>query len=191
MVGIDISQEAIDFCMENYALPHVEFKRMDFRKMVFENDSFDCVVSFETLEHIVEQEKFLQEVKRILRPGGLFLVSTPDKDHYCKGFNESESNPFHKKEFSRREFETLLKQHFRVDRMYGQVTAPHSENVVSPSCNEPQFKIYLRQVVVQNSILYKLFVIFSGKKKRYSPRPLDGRSGSVYLIGVCVNGVVT
>ncbi len=72
--------------------------------------AFDVVVSFETIEHFAEQAQFLQEVRRVLRPGGLFIVSTPDRDNYSP--SETPANPYHVQELTEAEFEALLRSRF-------------------------------------------------------------------------------
>ncbi|MBK8142717.1 MAG: class I SAM-dependent methyltransferase [Chitinophagaceae bacterium] len=44
-----------------------------------DNASFDVAVSFETLEHITDHDKMVAEIKRVIKPGGVLLISTPDK----------------------------------------------------------------------------------------------------------------
>lgn len=57
--------------------------------------SFDVAVSFETLEHITDHDKMVAELKRVLKPDGVLLISTPDKLNYSDkpGYH----NSFHKK----------------------------------------------------------------------------------------------
>ena len=45
----------------------------------FEDEVFDCVVSFQVIEHIKRDKLFVKEVMRVLRPGGKFIVSTPNR----------------------------------------------------------------------------------------------------------------
>ena len=79
--------------------------------------SIDVVVSFETIEHISEHEAFVHEVRRVLRPGGLFVVSTPDRDIYSG--EGAKPNPFHCRELGEAEFISLLARdfaHYRIGR---------------------------------------------------------------------------
>jgi glycosyltransferase involved in cell wall biosynthesis/SAM-dependent methyltransferase len=68
--------------------------------------SVDVVVSFETIEHIAEQELFLSEIRRVLRPLGVLIISSPDKENYSE--KTGHKNPFHAKELYHKEFEELL-----------------------------------------------------------------------------------
>ena len=78
----------------------------------------DCVVSFETLEHHDRHEQMMREVKRVLRPGGLLVISSPDK--YWISDVPKLRNPFHVKELYRKEFAELLAAHFAHVAMAGQ-----------------------------------------------------------------------
>ncbi|MBP7509979.1 MAG: class I SAM-dependent methyltransferase [Prolixibacteraceae bacterium] len=49
----------------------------DVRKLPFSNDSFDCVLSFQVLEHVANPFEAMQEIGRILKPGGVLLLSVP------------------------------------------------------------------------------------------------------------------
>jgi len=63
----------------------------------------DLVVSFETIEHHDEHEQMLAEVKRVLKPDGMAIISSPDKAIYTD--KPEYHNSFHVKELYREEFE--------------------------------------------------------------------------------------
>jgi ubiquinone/menaquinone biosynthesis C-methylase UbiE len=110
VVGLEIAPDAVEHARHSFARDNLEYMVGDVRKIPLGDDKFDVVVSFETIEHIYEQEQFVAEVKRVLRPGGLFIVSTPERDVYSPLY--SNANTFHKKELSKAEFEALLKRNF-------------------------------------------------------------------------------
>ena len=74
------------------------------------NAAVDVVISFETIEHFAEHDAFLREIKRVLKPDGVLLMSSPDRDVYSKG--EPTQNPFHVKELDKTEFHSLIKTYF-------------------------------------------------------------------------------
>lgn len=59
-------------------LPNVEFRQATVPPLPFANDSFDFVISFQVIEHIKRDLELVREVKRVLRPGGKFIVTTPN-----------------------------------------------------------------------------------------------------------------
>ncbi len=70
---------ACDMFPEMFRCPEVECRRADAREpLPYANDQFDAVVCVEVVEHLESQLGLFQEVQRILRPGGLFLFSTPN-----------------------------------------------------------------------------------------------------------------
>jgi len=80
-----------------------------------ESHSSDVIVSFETIEHLVDKEAFLIECKRVLRRGGKIVVSSPNRDG-----STGEPNVQHADEMNVDEFQTLIKSFFGNCRMYTQ-----------------------------------------------------------------------
>jgi SAM-dependent methyltransferase len=68
--------------------------------------SFDLVVSVEVLEHVEADELFVSEVCRVLKPGGRFIMTTPNGDFV------SNQNPDHKRHYKRKQLNDLLEKHF-------------------------------------------------------------------------------
>lgn len=109
VVGVEIDAGALQHAIAAYPRPNLTFLQGEALKIPLDDASVDLVVSFETIEHIMEHERFILEMKRVLRPNGVVMISTPDRDLYSVG---GYSNPFHLKETSREEFIELIKQHF-------------------------------------------------------------------------------
>ena len=116
VVGVDRSQEAIAYAKRRYGDPKAEFYVMDACELAFQHESFDLVCSFETIEHLGDVGAYLKGVVRVLRPDGLYLVSTP----CVKRSTRAPQNPFHTQEWSPRDFKALLETRFASVRLFGQ-----------------------------------------------------------------------
>lgn len=111
VIGVEHSEPTVHGAVANFPRPNLHFLPGDARALPLGNDCVDVVVSFETIEHFDRQDDFVREVRRVLRPDGRFIVSTPDRDIYSHP--GAMVNPFHAHELSRSEFVSLLRQSFR------------------------------------------------------------------------------
>jgi O-antigen biosynthesis protein len=120
VVGLDIAAEAVVHAKRTYgSVSNVEFHVSAATNLPHQDETFDIVVSFETIEHLTEadQATFVAEVRRVLRPDGLFIVSTPNQSNYAAG--REEPNPFHLHELDEAGFLRLLEP-FTIFTMYRQ-----------------------------------------------------------------------
>ena len=116
--GVDISQEAVAHAAERYAaLANLQYLQGSAAAIPLDDDSVDVVVSFETIEHLLEQEEMMAEIRRVLRPTGVLVMSSPNKEIYSDkaGYH----NDFHVKELYLGEFKTLLQRHFPAVEVSG------------------------------------------------------------------------
>jgi glycosyltransferase involved in cell wall biosynthesis/ubiquinone/menaquinone biosynthesis C-methylase UbiE len=118
VIGVDISKDAIGHANLKYKKDNLEFKVGSCSNIPINNASVDLVVSFETIEHHGEHDAMMSEIKRVLRPNGVLIISSPDKHEYSE--IPRYNNPFHVKELYRQEFEKLMTSHFKYVTMYGQ-----------------------------------------------------------------------
>lgn len=117
VTGVDISPEAVSNATEQYAGDNITFLQGSARAIPLPDASVDVVVSFETLEHLQEQEEMLQEIRRVLRDDGMLIISTPNKPVYNLSIDDNE---FHVKELERKDFIALLKTQFANITLLGQ-----------------------------------------------------------------------
>jgi SAM-dependent methyltransferase len=124
VVGIDVSQAAITHASERYQADNLEFQLADVCNLPFKDNEFECIVSFETLEHLEDQSGMLKEFRRVLEPGGFLLISSPEKAVYTD--RHKIENEFHVRELYRDELETLLTSQFPARRLLRQKLVFHS-----------------------------------------------------------------
>jgi SAM-dependent methyltransferase/glycosyltransferase involved in cell wall biosynthesis/GT2 family glycosyltransferase len=142
VVGIDISAEAVAHATHSYPAPNLTFIHGDARRIALPDASIDMVTSFETIEHFLDHGAFLSEVRRVLRRGGLFIVSTPDRDVYSPP--NSGANPHHIHELSRMAFRDLCAAHFANVALFTQTTIVGSvlaaDDPAAPGANRIVFE---------------------------------------------------
>ncbi len=127
VVGVDISPEAVLHATTHYLSAKVEFLVGSVAAIPVPGEGvFDVIVSFETIEHVGadDQLAFLKEVKRLLKPGGVFIVSTPNKYLYSDAPNYK--NEYHVREFYVEEFKAFLGNYFAHTVLLGQKIYPAS-----------------------------------------------------------------
>ncbi len=108
VTGLDIAPEAIAHAREHSAAPQVTFLEGSCLAMPLPDAAFDLVISFEVIEHLEDWHAFLLESRRVLAPGGVFLLSTPNRNYYAEARSVSGPNPFHVHEFTFDEFGAAL-----------------------------------------------------------------------------------
>ncbi len=123
--AVDISTQAIEHARQRYGqIENLEFHVADCTDLPFGDDTFDRIVSFETLEHLSRQDELLAEFRRVLKPDGFLVLSSPDKAVYSDG--QGTVNEYHVRELYREELEALIARHFPACRLLGQKLMFHS-----------------------------------------------------------------
>ncbi|APH56555.1 Glycosyltransferase [Granulibacter bethesdensis] len=118
VTGVDIAHDAIAHSRLHYHRPNLTFLEGSGIAIPLPDHSVDRIVSFETIEHLFDHQSFMAELRRVLRPGGLLIISSPERDIYSPP--DQGSNPHHVHELTRLEFHSLLLSNFRHVRSMGQ-----------------------------------------------------------------------
>lgn len=105
-IGIDYSSSAIRFAKRRYGKP--DFFMMNAQDLRFPDASFDFVFSSENFEHLPNQATHLNELRRVLRKGGICFIATPNPE----AFIGQKTSPWHTKENTYDELADLLRQVF-------------------------------------------------------------------------------
>lgn len=132
VTGVDISAEAVEHASATYNRENLRYIQGSTDSIPLADHSVDCVISFETIEHHDRHEQMLTEIKRVLRPDGFVVVSTPDKLNYTDRPNII--NKFHVKELYENEFKELMGKYFKQISVYYQRVDCYG----LISCDEPR-----------------------------------------------------
>lgn len=124
VAGGDISAETVAYCQAHYRRDNQKFEVMDIRDIPYPDKSFDMVVSFETIEHVVEGEQFLQEITRLLADDGMLVMSTP--------LGGPVGNPHHVAYYQRGTFAAYLRNFFGEVQLLFQRDNQFYEHSLSP-----------------------------------------------------------
>jgi len=120
-VGVDVDIATIEHARATYGeSARLSFVAASCTGFPLPSDSIDLVVSFETIEHVSaeQQRQMLSEFARVLKPDGLFVLSSPNKKLYSDARNYV--NEFHVHELDRDALSQLLAQHFPAQRWFSQ-----------------------------------------------------------------------
>jgi lipopolysaccharide biosynthesis protein/ubiquinone/menaquinone biosynthesis C-methylase UbiE len=85
VIGVDIAQDAVDHANRNYGNDRLSYRQGAATALPVDDQAVDVIVSFETLEHLTEHDRFLGEIRRVLRPGGVLIMSSPDREIGLEG----------------------------------------------------------------------------------------------------------
>jgi 2-polyprenyl-3-methyl-5-hydroxy-6-metoxy-1,4-benzoquinol methylase len=118
VTALDIDARAIAWARATHARHAIDFLRSDDFGESLPEATFDLITCFEMIEHVTEsdQHRTLASLARLLKPGGLLLMSTPNPE-VTRRYGE---NPFHLREMTREEFLSFLKTRFEQVRLVGQ-----------------------------------------------------------------------
>jgi SAM-dependent methyltransferase len=122
VVGVDYDEQAVGHIRAKY--PRVQMHLGNLADLPLADGSVDVVVNFQVIEHLWDQAQFVGECARVLRPGGLLLMSTPNRITFSPG-RDTPLNPFHTRELNAAELTELLEQGgFEIEGVYGVFHGP-------------------------------------------------------------------
>jgi ubiquinone/menaquinone biosynthesis C-methylase UbiE len=125
LIATDISQNYLIKAKSYNPYSIMDYICCPAEKLPFDNNSFDKILMSEVIEHLTDWQKGIEEAKRILKPGGKLIITTPNKYSYLNFLTHSKTliknsstRVEHIKEFSRKELKAILKKYFFVEKFF-------------------------------------------------------------------------
>jgi 2-polyprenyl-3-methyl-5-hydroxy-6-metoxy-1,4-benzoquinol methylase len=205
IVGVDVSDKAIEMANNLHGKENIKFRVIDGKELPFSENTFDVVVSFQVIEHIVNEQEYFAEIKRVLVPGGKIIFTTPNRlirlYPGMKPWNE-----FHVREYGAFELKELLDVYFQKAEIYGLYAREPLYSIELSRVHGIRDRAKLKQdprinPVVKGAILFAMNLRSSVKKRlvpeernfqeTYSTADFFYRSGNLDdaldLMAVCTN----
>jgi len=122
VTGVDYDESAVTHVRARY--PRVQAMQGNLAELPLPDTAVDVVVNFQVIEHLWDQSQFVAECRRVLRPGGLLLMSTPNRITFTPG-SDTPINPFHTRELNAAELSELLTDGgFAIEQLLGVFHGP-------------------------------------------------------------------
>lgn len=174
--GVDIDSKSVDAAKIKYKEGNLEFRIGTVDAIPLNDNSVDIVTSFETLEHHELHNEMMVEIKRVLKPSGCAIISTPDKLYYSDERNFK--NEFHKKELYKEEFVSLVERHFNFNQMLNQIFV-NGNSIIQVDNDDHKIELiykgdYTILDEVKISPLYMIAIVSDVGFKMLSPSVFDG-----------------
>jgi ubiquinone/menaquinone biosynthesis C-methylase UbiE len=183
--GIDINADVIENNKEIYKKDNLIFTNGSVYQLPYDDNMFDVIVSFETIEHVDNGEKVLSEFNRVLKDNGLLIISTPNKNI---SIQNNLNNPFHVHEYFEEEFKTLLSKYF--SNIYISYQSNIFLNLISTNNNDNYNFFSIKNNLLQQDIIDinynkfdndKNFFIALASNKSINLYPPSALNGNTFL----------
>ena len=182
VTGFDLSAEAIEEANRCARMDRVSFEVADVTKLPVADHSYDVFVSLETIEHVENDRALVREAARVLKEGGRFICSTPNRLVTNPGISIKGKpfNPYHVREYSAPELEMVLRPSFRSVAFFGQSMygKAYVKLLRAVGGVVPMAAVRLHQ-------MRKLAGTPWERPEGYYPMPMPGAGEPEYLVAVC------
>jgi 2-polyprenyl-3-methyl-5-hydroxy-6-metoxy-1,4-benzoquinol methylase len=132
VVGIDIDAEVISYARGAYYHPLITFQQGDVldSNLPKRYEPFDLIISFETIEHVQNEDQFMSNIYEMLKPGGKLVISTP----FGQGRGKPTREPFHVHQLTKEEFHGLFDRYTEKEFYFqkGVLVEPGRVNIHYP-----------------------------------------------------------
>ena len=182
VVSLDIDPGTLQEATMSRKQPHLSLLAGDATGLPFGDAAFDVFVSFETMEHVRDDVAYVREARRVVRAGGLFVCSTPNRKMTNPGttIEQTPFNKFHLREYTLPELTARLRADFRTIDWFGQsfFSKRYGDALASIGSRSPTNAVRLHQIRKVAGALFDM-------PERHWPAPLDGTGEPEVLLAVC------
>lgn len=190
VVGVDCAPKIVAHNLARYGQSGASFLAMDGCALGFRDESFDCILSQDTIEHIMDDRRFVAEVARVLRKTGTLIIFTP----HGKGVAYKPEDPYHVREYNQEEFRAILAPHFSTIRWFGRRQGARLKAVERSMDGVRRFDPSGIRNLVPRSIRHRLGGLVSRLHggptlEAITPEDIEyeeGVAGDTNLIGICM-----
>jgi len=180
VVSLDLADEAIDEARRTTRGLRLLYG--DTTRLPLRTASFDTFVSFETIEHVADDAAYVREARRVVKPDGVFLCSTPNRALVNPGntIDDPPFNRYHVREYTAVELSALLQRSFAHVRILGQsgFSRPYAHVLRAVGRASRHAGVRLHQ-------LRKLATVPLERRDRHEPREFGDGEVPEVLIAVC------
>ncbi len=181
--AFDLCADAVATARARSRAANLDFQVADATDLPVPAQSADVYVSFETIEHLEDDAAFLAGVRRVLKPDGLFICSTPNRTvtNPGKSLGDKPWNQFHVREYGLEEYLALLGTRFRSVALYGQ--NPKRSSVVQAMGRLG--RVLPGHGAVRLNQVFKLPAFLFDRYENHLVRPREPGRDCEYLVAVC------
>lgn len=114
----DLSESIAEHARATYSKSTLSFNSFNGKRIPEADNTFDAAISFQVIEHVPDVQLYLKEIYRVLKPGGVFLCSTPNRFYRLKP-GQKPWNEFHLREYYDHELKSELGKVFKSAEVWG------------------------------------------------------------------------
>jgi len=118
VVGLDVDAESVAHAGAKYGAENCTFQAYDGNRIPFDEGTFDAAVSFQVIEHIQDDRAYLAEIRRVLKPDGRLLLTTPNGRIRVRP-GRRPWNRFHVREYHADQLAQVMGEYFARVRVLG------------------------------------------------------------------------
>lgn len=126
VVGVDVDFKAVAIAQDSGGSQQLNLAQMDVKRLGFASGIFDGIISAEVVEHLDDPLPYLAEAQRLLKPGGLFLLTTPNQIRSSP--TPGSIWPAHIREYTPGELRELLERFFSSVQLWGEMVPVYEQH---------------------------------------------------------------